>query len=114
MFNALQGPGADPKLWDYLPYGPFTSIAAWHRWVADHEGSHDPMFFALRDLDSAPEAEFDALAKVAAFMCDKPKALMSVVDSDRSGSRPMSVYKASRRQRAKSRSVPTRCSAMTS
>ncbi len=46
------GFAADDGIWDYLPYGPFTSIAAWHRWVADHEGSHDPMFFALRDLDS--------------------------------------------------------------
>lgn len=27
LFNALQGPGADPKLWDYLPYGPFPSAA---------------------------------------------------------------------------------------
>lgn len=25
LWQALEGPGADPKLWDYLPYGPFSS-----------------------------------------------------------------------------------------
>jgi hypothetical protein len=24
----LQGPGSDPVLWDYLPYGPFAERAA--------------------------------------------------------------------------------------
>ena len=28
LWQALQGPGADPKLWDYLPYGPFPERAA--------------------------------------------------------------------------------------
>ncbi len=43
---------ADDRIWDYLPYGPFGSTAAYHRWVKEGEGSTDPVFFALRDLDS--------------------------------------------------------------
>ena len=41
---------------------------------------------ALRDLDvldSAPEAEFDDLAKLAAIICNAPMALVSLVDADR-------------------------------
>ena len=41
---------ADDAVWEYLGYGPFTSTAAYHRWVKDHEASRDPVFFALRDL----------------------------------------------------------------
>ncbi len=47
--------GADPGVWDYMPYGPFASAAAYHRWVKDHERSDDPVFFAACDLaDGAP------------------------------------------------------------
>lgn len=37
-------------LWNYLPYGPFSSAAAYHRWVKEREDSADPMFYAFRDL----------------------------------------------------------------
>jgi RimJ/RimL family protein N-acetyltransferase len=36
-------------LWDYLPYGPFTSAAGYHRWVKDTAGGADPMFYTIRD-----------------------------------------------------------------
>lgn len=40
----------DDGLWDYMPYGPFTGAAAYHRWAKDREEGRDPVFFALRDL----------------------------------------------------------------
>ena len=37
------------SLWDYLPYGPFSAAAAYHRWVKDTAAGPDPMFYVLRD-----------------------------------------------------------------
>jgi RimJ/RimL family protein N-acetyltransferase len=37
-------------LWDYMPYGPFTSAAAYHRWARDTALGDDPVFYAIRDL----------------------------------------------------------------
>lgn len=36
-------------LWDYMPYGPFASGAAYHRWAREHEAGADPRFYVLRD-----------------------------------------------------------------
>lgn len=44
--------GTDDSLWDYLPYGPFGSSARYHRWVKESAGGTDPLFHAIRDLDS--------------------------------------------------------------
>lgn len=38
-----------PALWDYMPYGPFASASAYHRWVREAGEGTDPLFFALRD-----------------------------------------------------------------
>lgn len=43
--------GADDAIWDYLPYGPFPSEAAYADWVRDMSALADPFFFAVRDLD---------------------------------------------------------------
>lgn len=45
--EAFQGHDA---LWDYMPYGPFASGSAYHRWAREREGGDDPRFFVLRDL----------------------------------------------------------------
>lgn len=37
------------SLWDYMPYGPFASGSAYHRWAREKEGGEDPRFFVLRD-----------------------------------------------------------------
>lgn len=39
-------------VWTYLPYGPFHSAAQYHRWVRDHAGQADPLFYAIRNLES--------------------------------------------------------------
>lgn len=46
LFEAFAGNDA---LWDYLPYGPFASAAAYHHWVRGMEGRADPFFYALVD-----------------------------------------------------------------
>lgn len=49
LWQALEGPGADPKLWDYLPYGPFTERAAFDAWLNNHAAHDDPYFFCVID-----------------------------------------------------------------
>jgi RimJ/RimL family protein N-acetyltransferase len=36
-------------LWDYLPYGPFSSASAYHKWARDTASGQDPLFYVLRD-----------------------------------------------------------------
>lgn len=52
LFAATRdGEGAE-RIWDYLPYGPFASKAAFHEWLIERATSADPLFYALRDLQS--------------------------------------------------------------
>jgi RimJ/RimL family protein N-acetyltransferase len=46
LHEAFQG---HDSLWDYMPYGPFASGSAYHRWAREKEVGEDPRFFALRD-----------------------------------------------------------------
>lgn len=39
-------------VWDYMPYGPFSSASQYHRWVRDHAGQTDPFFYAIRNLET--------------------------------------------------------------
>lgn len=39
-------------LWDYMPYGPFTSAAGYHRWAKETATGADPCFYVLRDKAS--------------------------------------------------------------
>ena len=48
LWQAFQGPGADPKLWDYLPYGPFER-SAFNDWLSNHAANSDPYFFTVID-----------------------------------------------------------------
>ncbi|MCL8040931.1 GNAT family N-acetyltransferase, partial [Pseudomonas aeruginosa] len=49
LWDALQGPGADPLLWEYLAYGPFAERPAFDAWLAGQAASRDPLFFAVRE-----------------------------------------------------------------
>jgi len=40
---------ADAAIWDYLPYGPFSSAAQYHRWVREITAGDDPFFYAIKD-----------------------------------------------------------------
>lgn len=46
LFSAVSG---HDDLWDYLPYGPFSSASAYHRWMKESASGQDPFFYALRD-----------------------------------------------------------------
>ena len=49
LFRSFEG--HDP-VWDYLAYGPFHSAAAYHRWAREMAAKDDPLFYAIKDLDS--------------------------------------------------------------
>lgn len=49
LFAAAQGPGADPDLWRYLPYGPFAGVHELRAWLAERAASGDPLFLAVVD-----------------------------------------------------------------
>ena len=49
LFAASHGPGCDPQLWRYLPYGPFASAGELHGWLAERAPSTDPLFLAVVD-----------------------------------------------------------------
>jgi RimJ/RimL family protein N-acetyltransferase len=52
LWAALQGPGSDLKLWDYLPYGPFHQREDFDAWLARHAADTDPWFYAVVDQAS--------------------------------------------------------------
>ena len=52
LWHALQGPDADPLLWDYLPYGPFQERGAFDSWLQTNAGQTDPWFYAVVDQHS--------------------------------------------------------------
>ncbi len=49
LFRAYEG---EDQVWDYLPYGPFSSSAQYHRWVQGVAGQSDPLFYAVRNLET--------------------------------------------------------------
>ncbi|CUH62935.1 hypothetical protein TL5118_00247 [Thalassovita autumnalis] len=49
LFRAFEGHDA---VWDYLPYGPFHSAAAYHRWAKEMARQDDPHFYAIKDLET--------------------------------------------------------------
>ncbi|WP_324732477.1 GNAT family N-acetyltransferase [Pseudomonas paeninsulae] len=52
LWLALQGPQSDPRLWDYLPYGPFPERTGFDAWLAANAASSDPLFFAVLERAS--------------------------------------------------------------
>jgi RimJ/RimL family protein N-acetyltransferase len=48
-FDLHESFGGHDLLWDYMPYGPFTSGSAYHRWAREKEAGEDPRFFVMRD-----------------------------------------------------------------
>lgn len=43
---------ASDTIWDWLPYGPFASAAAYHRWVREEAAGSDPRFYAIHNLET--------------------------------------------------------------
>lgn len=40
------------SVWDYMPYGPFSSASQYHRWVRDNAVKDDPFFYAIKNLET--------------------------------------------------------------
>ena len=49
LFAAAQGGEADPRLWDFLGYGPFGTESEFVDWAIEQARSEDPLFFAIVD-----------------------------------------------------------------
>src|SRR5262245_55070426 len=62
LFEAAQGAGADPFLWHYLGYGPFSDLGEFTEFARGQAASQDPLFFAIVD------ARTGKAAGVAAYM----------------------------------------------
>jgi RimJ/RimL family protein N-acetyltransferase len=53
LYVAAHGEGADPRLWKYLPYGPFAGDRdAFMRHLEAQAGANDPYFYAVVDVAS--------------------------------------------------------------
>ena len=49
LFRAYEG---HDSLWDYLPYGPFSSASQYHRWVRETVADQGHLFYAVFDLET--------------------------------------------------------------
>ena len=49
LFHELQGPGADPHMWDYLGYGPFKDPEQFRTTLGGFASTDDPVWFAFID-----------------------------------------------------------------
>jgi RimJ/RimL family protein N-acetyltransferase len=47
LYAASHGPGTDPALWDFLPYGPFADADEYGSWVKTNASADDPLFFTI-------------------------------------------------------------------
>jgi RimJ/RimL family protein N-acetyltransferase len=45
LFETFAG---DDGLWDFMPYGPFSSTALYYRWAKDSASGDDPLFYVIR------------------------------------------------------------------
>jgi RimJ/RimL family protein N-acetyltransferase len=54
LYEAAHGGGADPRLWDYLPYGPFSDDReGFARHLESQAVATDPYFYAVVDAERA-------------------------------------------------------------
>jgi RimJ/RimL family protein N-acetyltransferase len=67
LWAALQGPGADEKLWDYLPYGPFGERSAFEDFIAKLEGGNDPWFYTVIDQQTGTIDGYLSLMSIVAL-----------------------------------------------
>lgn len=65
LFRAYVGHDA---VWDYLPYGPFSSASQYHRWVREAEGDTALQFYAILNVASG------AYEGVASYLRIQPEA----------------------------------------
>lgn len=59
---------ASDAIWDFLPYGPFASLPAYHRWMREAITGDDPVFYAIENRETG------AWAGVASYLRISPEA----------------------------------------
>ncbi|WP_285348374.1 GNAT family protein [Pseudomonas sp. ME-P-057] len=64
LWETLEGPTADPRLWDYLFVGPFPERNAFDDYLAGLEGSVDPWFYTVVDQQTGNIDGFLALMSI--------------------------------------------------
>ena len=64
LFVAGSGDPQRTRIWDYLPYGPFTSEEQLRKHLAAQEASTDPLFFALRPKATGKAAGVASLMRI--------------------------------------------------
>jgi len=47
--HAANAMDVEGRMWTYLPYGPFDTLASYQAWTEDMSGSSDPLFYAIID-----------------------------------------------------------------
>lgn len=60
-------------VWDYLPYGPFATTAAFAAWLGEREASRDPQFYAIVDPASG-----DAVGICSYLRIDPPNGCIEI------------------------------------
>jgi len=64
LWEALEGPAADRKLWDYLFVGPFPERGAFNDYLAGLEDSTDPWFYTVIDQQTGAIDGFLSLMSI--------------------------------------------------
>lgn len=52
LWELLHGPEADPKQWDFLPYGPFRDREMFDIWLDGYAVSPDPLGYCVVDTET--------------------------------------------------------------
>ncbi|AXI40792.1 GNAT family N-acetyltransferase [Sulfitobacter sp. SK011] len=65
LFRSFDG---HDHIWDYMADGPYSSASQYHRWVRDNAGLSDPLFYAIRNLET------DCWEGVASYLRIAPKS----------------------------------------
>ena len=52
LWQALQGPEADPQMWQFMAYGPVASREDFVQWLSANAVSRDPWFYTVIDRAS--------------------------------------------------------------
>jgi RimJ/RimL family protein N-acetyltransferase len=63
LFNAISEDRSGEN-WNYLPYGPFSSHSAYHRWVKEISAGNDPFFYAAFDQKNHHRCGVAALLRI--------------------------------------------------
>ncbi|KAH7702897.1 hypothetical protein AAVH_29942, partial [Aphelenchoides avenae] len=49
LWSALNGPDADPNMWEFIPYGPFETRSSFDEYLKSRTGREDSVLFAVID-----------------------------------------------------------------